>query len=384
MRAHHRRGAVRWDIVKALAPGIVVGTLLGAQVVGALPGRLIAAFFAAFIGWSAWRMLRPGERTGKDGEPRVLPSAGGLAAVGGLIGALSAFLGAGGGFLTIPFLTGRNVRIQEAIASSAACGFPIALAGTVGYIVAGWNLHLPDHTFGYLYLPAIAVITPASVLMAPLGARAAHALSVNRMRTLFAFILFGLAAYMLARRHRHRLTRLQSSAHRAEIAHVQRDSCTAHDFSIRLLTGSSEAAPSIARPPGFAHRRRHKEGDSMMKSLVAGAALALALGSAVAQQKEVKIGVIFDLSGPLAAGGSVASNLGTKYAIDMVNERGGVEGYKISAHLCGCAEQGGCLDQRSRAPAEPGEGRPDHGRVLQRPVRADGAEGRTPPSASCG
>jgi uncharacterized membrane protein YfcA len=199
VRAHHRRGAVRWDIVKALAPGIVVGTLLGAQVVGALPGRLIAAFFAAFIGWSAWRMLRPGERTGKDGEPRVLPSPGWLAAVGGLIGALSAFLGAGGGFLTIPFLSGRNVRIQEAIASSAACGFPIALAGTVGYIVAGWNLHLPDHTFGYLYLPAIAAITPASVLMAPLGARAAHALSVNRMRTLFAFILFGLASYMLAR-----------------------------------------------------------------------------------------------------------------------------------------------------------------------------------------
>jgi uncharacterized membrane protein YfcA len=168
-------------------------------VVGALPGRLIAAFFAAFIGWSAFRMLRPGARTGKDGVPRALPSNVGLAGIGGVIGTLSAFLGAGGGFLTIPFLTGRNVRIQEAIASSAACGFPIALSGTIGYVVAGWNLSLPDHTFGYLYLPALAVITPASVLLAPLGARAAHALSVNRMRSLFAFILFGLAAYMLAR-----------------------------------------------------------------------------------------------------------------------------------------------------------------------------------------
>jgi uncharacterized membrane protein YfcA len=185
--------------VRALAPGIVVGTLLGAQVVGALPGRLIAAFFAAFIGWSAFRMLRPGTGAGKDGQPRALPSTAGLAATGGVIGALSALLGAGGGFLTIPFLTGRNIRIQQAIASSAACGFPIALSGTIGYIVAGWNLSLPDHTFGYLYLPALAVITPASVLMAPLGARAAHALSVNRMRALFAFILLGLAAYMLAR-----------------------------------------------------------------------------------------------------------------------------------------------------------------------------------------
>jgi branched-chain amino acid transport system substrate-binding protein len=67
----------------------------------------------------------------------------------------------------------------------------------------------------------------------------------------------------------------------------------------------------------------------MSKSLLAGVLLAFGLGSAVAQDKEIRIGVIFDLSGPLAAGGSVASNLGTKYAIDMANERGGVEGYRI-------------------------------------------------------
>jgi uncharacterized membrane protein YfcA len=199
VRAHHGRGAVRWDIVKALAPGIVVGTLLGAQVVGALPGRLIAAFFAAFIGWSAWKMLRPRRSTGRDGRPRTLPSAPGLFGTGGLIGLLSAFLGAGGGFLTIPFLTSRNIQIQQSIATSAACGFPIALAGTIGYIIAGWNVHLPDQTFGYLYLPALAIITPASVLMAPLGARAAHALSVDRMRTLFAILLVCLAGYMLTR-----------------------------------------------------------------------------------------------------------------------------------------------------------------------------------------
>jgi uncharacterized membrane protein YfcA len=199
VRAHHRHGAVRWDIVKALAPGIIVGTLLGAQVVGALPGRLVAAFFAAFIGWSAFKMLRPRRTKGRDGQPRVLPSAPGLFGTGGLIGVLSAFLGAGGGFLTIPFLTNRNVLIQQAIATSAACGFPIALSGTLGYIIAGWNVHLPDQTFGYLYLPALAFITPASVLMAPLGARAAHALSMDRMRRLFALLLACLSAYMLAR-----------------------------------------------------------------------------------------------------------------------------------------------------------------------------------------
>jgi uncharacterized protein len=200
VNAHHRRGAVRWDIVKALAPGIMTGTLLGAQVVGALPGRLVAAFFAAFIGWSAWKMLQqPRTKTRQDGQPRGLPSGRGLFATGGFIGVLSAFLGAGGGFLTIPFLSNRNVQIYQAIATSAACGFPIALAGTIGYVIAGWNVDLPDHTFGYLYLPALAVITPASVLMAPVGARAAHALSVKRMRILFGTLLVGLSGYMLTR-----------------------------------------------------------------------------------------------------------------------------------------------------------------------------------------
>ncbi len=199
VRAHHSRGAVRWDIVKALAPGMVVGTLLGAQIVGALPARLIAAFFAAFIGWTAYRMLRRARTTGADGNPRTLPSTAGLIGTGGIIGVLSAFLGAGGGFLTIPFLTGRNVQIRQAIATSAACGFPIALAGSVGYIIAGWNIHLPGQTFGYLYLPALAAIVPASVLTAPLGARTAHALSVNKMRVVFAMVLSGLSAYMLTR-----------------------------------------------------------------------------------------------------------------------------------------------------------------------------------------
>ena len=116
IRAHHRRGAVRWDVVKALSPGVVL--VLGAQVVGALPGRVIAAFFATFIGWSAWKMLRPRKNTRKDGQLRSLPSGGGLFGTGSLIGVLSAFLGAGGGFLTIPFSptgTSRSTRRSQPV-----------------------------------------------------------------------------------------------------------------------------------------------------------------------------------------------------------------------------------------------------------------------------
>lgn len=196
VRAHHARGAVRWDLVRALAPGIVVGTLVGAQFVGAAPGRLVAAFFAVFIGWSAWRMLRGRQATRADGEPGGLPGPAGLFGVAGGIGILSAFLGAGGGFMTVPFLSGRGVSMSGAVATSAACGLPIALAGTIGYVIAGRDVHLPDAMFGYLYLPALLAITPASMLMAPLGARAVHAMPVARMRLLFALLLVGLSAYM--------------------------------------------------------------------------------------------------------------------------------------------------------------------------------------------
>jgi uncharacterized membrane protein YfcA len=199
VRAHHKRGAVRWDIVRIFAPGLVLGTLLGAQIVGALPARLIAAFFAAFIGWTAVGMLRPKKPPVPGVAQRELPGTPGLLTAGGVIGVLSAFLGAGGGFLTVPFLTSRNVRIQNAIATSAACGFPIALSGTIGYIVAGWHLNLHGFTFGYVYLPALLLIAPASMLVAPLGARAAHALSVEKMRLVFALVLAALALYMLAR-----------------------------------------------------------------------------------------------------------------------------------------------------------------------------------------
>jgi hypothetical protein len=88
-------------------------------------------------------------------------------AAGSGIGLLSAVLGAGGGFITVPFLVRRNVTMQQAVASSAACGFPIALAGTLGYIWAGRHLELPSGTIGYLYLPALAIISLASVITAP-------------------------------------------------------------------------------------------------------------------------------------------------------------------------------------------------------------------------
>jgi len=196
VRAHHKRGGVRWPIAAVLAPGIVVGSFGGAQIAGALRGAMLAAFFGSFLTWAATRMVRPAARADAAAGAR-LPGRAGMFGVGALIGVFSALLGAGGAFLTVPFLTGRGLRAQEAVGTSAACGFPIALAGAAGYVFAGLHETLPPGTVGFIYLPALFTIAAASVLTAPLGARAAHALPTASLKKVFAYMLYALAAFML-------------------------------------------------------------------------------------------------------------------------------------------------------------------------------------------
>lgn len=195
MRAHHKRGAVRWRVVAGIAPGILIGGLLaGAGAFSLLKGQALAIFFALFVGFSATQMLR--NRQPRPG--RELPGPAGQAAAGTGIGFVSGLVGAGGGFMSVPFMTWCNVPIHNAVATSAALGFPIALSSTLGYLVGGWSLPaaLPG-AVGYLYLPALGVIVLASVTTAPLGARAAHAMNVAQLKRVFALVLYGLAGYML-------------------------------------------------------------------------------------------------------------------------------------------------------------------------------------------
>jgi uncharacterized membrane protein YfcA len=195
VRAHHKRGTVRWDIVKRLAPGIVLGSALASVGVFALlKGAWLALFFAAFVSFSATQMLLD-----KKPKPsRTLPGTAGQISAGTVIGFLSGLVGAGGGFVSVPFMTSCNVAIHNAVSTSAALGFPIALANALGYVVAGQGVAgLPAGSLGYISLPALVVIATASVVMAPLGVRAAHALPVKSLKRVFASILYVLAAYML-------------------------------------------------------------------------------------------------------------------------------------------------------------------------------------------
>ena len=194
VRAHHKRGAVRWDIVRTLAPGIVLGGLVaGAGVFSLLKGTTLALVFAVFVAFSATQMLL--DR--KPAPTCQMPGTAGSLGAGGVIGFISGLVGAGGGFISVPFMSWCNVAMHNAVATSAALGFPIALANTVGYVVGGWSMPSPlPGALGYLWLPGLAIIATASVTTAPLGARTAHAMNIKQLKKVFACTLYGLAAYM--------------------------------------------------------------------------------------------------------------------------------------------------------------------------------------------
>ena len=194
MRAHHKLGGVRWDIFRAMAPGLVLGTLVGSLFASRVPTHTMAIVFTGIVYWASLQMLLDI----KPKPSRDLPGTAGLVGVGGLIGGVSSLVAAGGGFLSVPFMVLCNVNIRQAVGTSSALGFPIALAGVVGYIVGGWSIpDLPGPNMGFVYLPAFAGVVIATVFMAPVGARLAHSLPVKQLKRAFGVMLALLATKML-------------------------------------------------------------------------------------------------------------------------------------------------------------------------------------------
>ena len=194
VRAHHRHHAVRWDIVRGMGPGILAGGLLaGAGIFAVFRGQGLALLFGLFNTFSAVQLLL--DR--KPRASRVMPGWAGQSAAGAVVGTMSGLVGAGGAFISVPFMTWCNVPIRQAVGTSAALGFPIAAANTLGYVISGWQLPaaLPG-AFGYLYLPALGLVALTSVNLAPWGARVAHRSNISTLRKIFAALLFVLAGYM--------------------------------------------------------------------------------------------------------------------------------------------------------------------------------------------
>lgn len=194
LRAHHRHGAVRWDVVRYIAPGILAGTFTGTFIASRIPSKPLAIFFAIFMAYVSLQMLA----NIKPKPSRALPGAFGMSAVGAGIGGISSLVAIGGGSLSVPFMTWCNVKVHHAIGTSAAIGLPIALAGTLGYLVNGWGSSgMPAYSLGFIYLPALVLVSAVSTYTAPLGAKLAHRLPVAILKRIFAGVLILLSTKML-------------------------------------------------------------------------------------------------------------------------------------------------------------------------------------------
>lgn len=190
MRSHQQHGAVLWPVVSKMAAGILLGTFSISFFASNLPSMFLAIFFSVFMTYIAIQMFL----NIKPKPSRTLPGRLGLSLAGFGIGGISALVAIGGGSLTVPFLTWCNIKIQHAIGTSAAIGFPIALAGGLGYLLSGWNeVGLPENSLGFVYWPAVLLISVVSVVTAPLGAKLAHRLPVGILKKIFAVILLGLS-----------------------------------------------------------------------------------------------------------------------------------------------------------------------------------------------
>jgi uncharacterized membrane protein YfcA len=190
---HHRNKAVIWTVVKHIAPGILAGTFLGSKVASHMPTTLLKGIFVIFLLYVGTQMLM----NIKPKASREIPGLAGNSLAGFIIGAVSSFVGIGGGSLSVPYMTWCNVPMHKAIGTSAAIGFPIAMAGAAGYLITGFGVEdLPPHAMGFIYLPAFFGIAAASVCTAPLGAKLSHRLPVGRLKKAFACLLYGMAGQM--------------------------------------------------------------------------------------------------------------------------------------------------------------------------------------------
>lgn len=186
IRSHHQHQAVRWDIFRPMTAGIVVGALLGAWTASLLSGPTLELVIGIFVILVALKMLFEVNPS----PSRGVPGTAGLTGAGASIGWASAIFGIGGGTLTVPYLSRCNVKMQQAVGTSAACGLPIAIAGALGNIWTGWShAELPELSFGFIYLPAFLGIILTSVLFARVGASLAHRLNAKLLKRGFAAML---------------------------------------------------------------------------------------------------------------------------------------------------------------------------------------------------
>ncbi len=192
--SHHKRGAVLWPLFYKMLPGILVGVIAGAILADILSSHILEIIFGIFLIIIAVRMFL----LAKPKPTRGLPGPIWLSVISFVVGFKSGLMGIGGGALIVPILTYCNVPMRQASGTSAICGLPIAIVGTIAFLFTGLDAHnLPQWSTGYIYWPAALAVAIFSVIFVYVGGKLALRLPVNTLKRIFAVILAVMAIKLL-------------------------------------------------------------------------------------------------------------------------------------------------------------------------------------------
>ena len=194
--SHHSKGAVNWKLIKVVVPSIVIGSSLGGITAGYLESSTLQGLVSLFLVVASIQLIFEFPPPSQNPKTNLV----GPVIAGGGIGWLSGVFGIGGGIFSVPYFYHRGLTMMNAIGTSAACGIPIALAGSISYMVIGFeNINLPSNSIGYIYLPATLIVGLMSSITAKYGVNIAHRMKQKKLRIAFAFLVMIMALNLLTR-----------------------------------------------------------------------------------------------------------------------------------------------------------------------------------------
>ena len=194
--SHHSKGAVDWKLIKVVAPSIIIGSSLGGLTAGYLESSTLQGLVSLFLVVASIQLIFEFPPPSQNPKTNLI----GPVVAGGGIGWLSGVFGIGGGIFSVPYFYHRGLKMMNAIGTSAACGIPIALAGSISYVIIGYeNINLPDNSIGYIYLPATLIVGLMSSITAKYGVNIAHRMKQKKLRIAFAFLVMIMALNLLTR-----------------------------------------------------------------------------------------------------------------------------------------------------------------------------------------
>ena len=192
--AHFKHKGILWNLFISMAPGLLIGAFLGALIADNLPSKqlkILFGYFVCLVGAYFLFLDKARRFHGDNSNPIV------IFLWSTLIGTISSVLGIGGGIFTVPLLTYFHTPFRNAVSTSAATSFLIALIGALSFLFIGLTKSTLNSHGGYLYMPALISIGLASSLAAPYGAKLVHTLPTKILKKVFGVFLIAIGILMI-------------------------------------------------------------------------------------------------------------------------------------------------------------------------------------------